>query len=106
MREKLISADPWSLFRIIVVPAMFLAVIVKHPAVQWSAAGILILWVILQVSRTAAEKKAVTKHMEPQGTPSKKEENGIRKEEISRTELFLIWQINHRITEQLPTIQS
>ena len=102
------SASPWNLFRILVVPAMFLAAMVKHPAAQWCAVGILAFWVILQISQAVIKKRMTVKHSEPKEIKSKKEEKEIRKEEISQTELFLIRQINCRITEQLkqtyPTI--
>ena len=108
MKEKRWIPSPWSWFRFLVVPAMFLAAMSKRPAAQWCAVGMLAFWVILQVSQTIIRKRAAVKHSEPLKIESKKEENDIRKETFSQTELFLIRQINHRITEQLkqtyPTI--
>ena len=102
------NANNWNLLRYLVVPAMFIAAMVRHPAAQWCALGILCIWVILQISQTIARKKAKARHMELQEAQIKKEEKEIQKEDISQTEFFLIRQINHRITEHLkqayPTI--
>lgn len=94
-----------TLLRCLVVPTLFLCAIFKHPAFQWIAVGALAIWLTSMLSgvifaarqkskRKKAEKKLV--ELSAKAAPETTTTNPT-----PESELFLIRQINFRITEQL-----
>lgn len=94
-----------TMLRCLVVPALFLCAIFKKPAFQWIAVATLAVWlcaslsdVILSIKRKRDRKEAqrtLAQLNAPVQQPSKKDDLP------PESELFLIRQVNFRITEQL-----
>ena len=92
-----------TLFRCLVVPAMLLCGIFRKPILQWIALGTAGIWLIAELAlisgrRSIKRKKAfVLSLSEPVKTPAI-EASVVEPDD---QELFLLRQINYRITEQL-----
>ena len=98
--------NTWTLFKCVVTPTLFLCVIFKRPVFQWIALGCGALW--LAAVLTSAITKGITKRKHAR---TRKRLSRMTSESIelpmaasgdnSTNDLFLIRQINYRITEQL-----
>ena len=93
-----------TLFRCLVVPAMLLCGIFRKPVLQWIALGTVLIWLVAELSlaigrssRNRKQHQLLRRLAEPTETPALTQ---VSKEPESQ-ELFLIRQINYRVTEQL-----
>lgn len=94
---------PSTFFRCLVVPTMFLCAIFKHPAFQWIAVAALAIWLAASLATPIGNAVQRSKHRKKTEELAKLREE-VPKEPAKSTpdsELFLIRQINFRITEQL-----
>lgn len=113
------------LFKCLVAPTMILCVIFRNPILQWIAFGALVLWVAVlllsafggtvehlrrkraekQLSKLPSQPIAVHTAAEAEGkapTQGEGRENAPReKSNLAESEVFLIRQINYRVTELL-----
>ncbi len=99
------------LFRIIVLPATVLCAVFRKPVFQWISVGALGLWLLILLIGFVREKSSTRPHPKAAGCAERRPaaelaDNGARKETrekavIPDDELFLIRQVNARITEQL-----
>lgn len=92
------------LFRMIVVPAMLLCGVFRKPVFQWAAVIAVAIWLVCYLSelfrnrrvrrvRQVNEQQLLTlSDVHPQASSEK---------DVPENELFLIRQVNYRITEQL-----
>ena len=110
-------SDSYALFRILVVPATCLCAIFRTPVFQWIAVGALGLWLAITLvrairdrfKRRGPKKAKLTKPATPTD-PAKPEDSDtilpireMAEEPSPENDLFLIRQVNCRITEQLKT---
>ena len=88
----------WSVFRIILLPCMFLCTITKKPVFQWLALAALLLWVAIEIIRliSSARKKRNSK-----GKLEKKAARRKKSDRKNSEDNSLLLQVNYRITEQL-----
>lgn len=102
----------FTLFRILVVPSMLLCAIFRAPVFQWIAVAAVLIWlavVIVQSIRPVKERAkqaipALDGKIEQAESPKTEQspEPAVAAEEMTpESRLFLIRQVNYRITEQL-----
>ena len=94
-----------SLFRILVTPAVLLCVIFRKPVFQWIAVTALAVWLLILLAsalkRSATKRKRRRSEKKLAKISSKAPIEAPQEVETPESELFLIRQINIRITEQL-----
>ena len=108
-----------TLFRCLVVPALLLCCIFRSPAFQWIAVAAVGIWLTVVLAGTFSElyqkrkqKKPAAKPVESAPPPDEEEPQATEQAQptdeqaqptppTSENALFLIRQINYRITEQL-----
>lgn len=100
------SVSSSNLFRCLVVPTILLSCIFKQPVFQWVAVAALAVWlsvVLTGIIRETAGKAKQKKSEKQLATLSRavKEEPAEPPKTSPDNDLFLIRQINYRITEQL-----
>lgn len=95
--------SPWELFRILVVPTMFLCCIVRYPVTRGIAAAAFILWLGYVVSCNRTERR--------EASPEAKELRDRRNvpidaiiNELPQEDVFLLRQVNFRITEMIKQV--
>lgn len=101
----------FTLFRILVVPSMLLCAILRAPVFQWIAVAAVLIWLTVVIMQSIRPMKERAKQAIPaldcktgQAEPSKTEqlpEPAAVEEMTPESRLFLIRQVNYRITEQL-----
>lgn len=102
-------SDSYTLFRILVVPATCLCAIFRNTVTQWIAVGALGLWLTIVLIR-AIRSRLKRRSPKPKRTKKPEEPDTIlpileaAEEQSPENELFLIRQVNCRITEQLKAI--
>ena len=87
-----------TLFRCLVVPAMLLCGIFRKPVLQWIALGSVAVWLAAELLLALGRKRHM--HKQPR-TLSLSEPAPVPMMDVDNQELFLLRQINYRITEQL-----
>ena len=94
-----------TLLRCLVVPALFLCAIFKKPAFQWIAVAALAVWLFASLSdvflaiKRKRNQKAAQRTLSQLSAPV---QQTSKKDDLTpENELFLIRQVNFRITEQL-----
>ena len=94
---------PSTFFRCLVLPTMFLCAIFKHPAFQWIAAAALAIWLAASLANPIGNAVQRSKHRKKTEELAKLREEAPKEpaKPTPDSELFLIRQINFRITEQL-----
>ena len=91
--------NSWSLFRIMVLPCMFLCAIFKKPIFQWIALIALLAWVVIEVGQhIALRHKKRTRSRKTERKEARAEEPTACDEPVDHS---LLLQVNYRITEQL-----
>lgn len=94
-----------SLFRVIVTPAVLLCVIFRKPIFQWIAVAAIAVWLtivlISALKRSATGRKRRHKEKKLAKLSSDISTDALPETEQSESDLFLIRQINIRITDQL-----
>lgn len=94
-----------SLFRIIVMPAVLLCMIFRKPILQWIAVGAIAVWLLIVLLSALKRSGSRKKHRHAERRLAKLSDDvssdTLAKAEMPESELFLIRQINIRITEQL-----
>lgn len=94
-----------SLFRILVTPAVLLCVIFRKPVFQWIAVTALGAWLLIllvsALKRSAAKRKRKRAEKKLAKLSTKAPVKVPQETETPESELFLIRQINIRVTEQL-----
>lgn len=94
---------PSTFFRCLVVPTMFLCAIFKHPAFQWIAVAALATWLAASLATPIGNAVQRSKHRKKTEELAKLRDEAPKEpaKPTPDSELFLIRQINFRITEQL-----
>ena len=94
-----------NLFRILVYPAVLLCVIFRKPVFQWIAVSALAIWLLIllisALRRSGTRRKCRRSERKLARLRSNVTADTLPETELSERELFLIRQINIRITEQL-----
>jgi len=95
-----------TLFRCLVTPALLVCAIFRKPLFQWLALGAATIWLIVAIAESIGKRhrrkkqtKAVKQLAAISAPLDDNQENSMSP--TSENELFLIRQINYRITEQL-----
>lgn len=92
------------LFRVLVVPAMLLCGIFRKPVFQWIAVFAMIVWLSALIAtlvngrREKSKKSRAVNHLQLMDSPV---EEKSEKNPLPENDLFLIRQVNYRITEHL-----
>lgn len=103
----------FTLFKYLVAPTMLLSAIFKFPALHWIAAASVVLWLFVLVlqgidslkqrmrRRRACRPKAEDPPPSQHKEDAEKAADSMIPPQATRSDLFLIRQVNYRITEQL-----
>ena len=102
----------FTLFRILVVPSLLLCAILRGPVFQWIAVAAVLIWLAVVIVQSIRPIKIRAKQAIPaldskigQAEPPKTEqqpEPAVTAEGMTpESRIFLIRQVNYRITEQL-----
>ncbi len=93
---------PWALFKVLVLPCMFLCAIFKHPACQVIACIALAIWSIYTIWSYFRPKRRKANREVIVGEPVEvKPDGSVEVLEIGDAKLNLLRQVNYRIMEQL-----
>lgn len=93
-----------TLFRCLVVPTMLLCGIFRKPFLQWIALGALLIWLITEITVAVSQKAWSRKQqriLRSLPAPAEAQNSVEADKEPESQELFLLRQINYRVTEQL-----
>ena len=103
----------FTLFKYLVLPAMLLCAVIKKPAMQWIALLAVLLWIglivfegVFRINQQRKRKSMSRRKPVPPQAPVLDGQSTPRVDQDIQTaqnELFLIRQVNYRITEQLKT---
>lgn len=103
----------FTLFKYLVAPSMLLSAIFKFQALHWVAVASVVLWVIVLVLQGVDSLNQRMRHRrarrpKPADPPPSQHAEDVQKAagnqtppQATRSDLFLIRQVNYRITEQL-----
>lgn len=92
---------PWALFKVLVLPCMFLCAIFKHPACQVLACIALAIWCIYSLVCLIRPKSKKTYRNVVADLVEVKPDGHVEVVEPEDAKLSLLRQVNHRIMEQL-----
>ena len=103
----------FTLFKYLVLPALLLCAVIKKPAMQWIALLAVLLWIgliafegVFRINQQRKRKSMSRRKPVPPQAPVSDGQSTPRVDQDIQTahnELFLIRQVNYRITEQLKT---
>lgn len=103
----------FTLFKYAVAPTMLLSAVFKFPALQWLASAAVVLWLLVLVLQgvdalTRRMQRRRARHRKVADPPPSQHKDDAQKavdepapQQVMQSELFLIRQVNYRITEQL-----
>ena len=94
---------PWELFRLLVVPTMFLCAIVQHPATKAVAIVALVIWLGCLCSYFNSGHEPKSKEAR-EAQRRKDEPMDAIVHELPQEDVFLLRQINFRITEMIKQV--
>lgn len=94
---------PWELFRLLVVPTMFLCAIVRHPATKAVAIVALVIWLGCLCSYFNSEHEPESKEAR-EAQRRKDDPMDAIVHELPQEDVFLLRQINFRITEMIKQV--
>lgn len=93
---------PWALFKVLVLPCMFLCAIIKHPACQVIACIMLGIWCIYSlVSLIKPKRRKSNREVVVAERVNVKPDGKVEVAECEESKLSLLRQVNYRIMEQL-----
>lgn len=95
----------FTLFQVLVVPALLLCAIFRKPVFQWIAVGASAVWLVVELVvwiRQVVLRRRRKRNTNRLGKISQRhQDTEVNVERTPESDLFLIRQLNYRITEQL-----